>query len=126
MLAFNGCKKTNGRFYQVSFSTGPDPANRFQQIMQSAGHLRMLDADGRDMNCFQSMTSDNPAVGCSMSYSYAAQVGDSAPKRLVWEIPLVVKSVDIPVDFRDVNLDFNDAGPRPAPPANPGDLRMNF
>jgi hypothetical protein len=119
-LKFTGCQKANGQNgYQVSFETPPDPQNRFQQIMMSASSMRVLDANGRQLQCFSSTTSENPAVGNSLAYTFGGQMGQAAPKRLVWEIPTVVRRIDIPVDFKDLNLDFaNGVGPVPAAPAD--------
>jgi hypothetical protein len=115
-LKFTGCKKVAGRFYQVSFETPTDPQNRFQQIMESTGLMRLIDGDGHDMQCFGSAMSQNPAIGNTLAYTFGAQAGAGVPKRLVWEIPTVIHTLDIPVDFKDINLDFT----RPGNPAAPG------
>jgi hypothetical protein len=106
-LRFTGCQKANGQNgYQVSFETPQDPQNRFQQVMLSAPSMRVLDANGRELQCFSSTTSQNPAVGNTMAYTFGGQMGQGVPKRLVWDIPTVVHVLDIPVDFKGLNLDF--------------------
>jgi hypothetical protein len=81
------------------------PKDRLAELIQSAGlSLHVVDANGNDMPCVSSTASENPAAGKNtLTYIFSGQPN---AKQMIWDVPIDARLVDIPVNFKDLNLDL--------------------
>jgi hypothetical protein len=99
---FEGCKKSNN-WYQLTFSTiGPDPQNRMNQLLQQpVASIQTLDAKGNALFANGMSYSTGPA-GNTIGFLYQTQQAE--PHRLILDLPNKMKTIDVPMDFKDVDL----------------------
>jgi hypothetical protein len=105
IVHFEGCKKTNG-WYQVTFSSnGADAQTRLGQLMQQpVASIRALDAKGNALFANGMGYSTGPD-GSSITYMYQAMAQNAPePKRLILDLPNELKTIDVPMDFKDISL----------------------
>jgi hypothetical protein len=106
VMKFKGCTKS-GSTYQVSMCCSADRHDLINEFIQAQlAHVHLLDTHGREMpSAAASMDLDQNL--CSMAYVFNEQSAGGPPmvaRHLVWDLPAAIRTVDLPIDFKNMNL----------------------
>jgi hypothetical protein len=102
-VRFNGCSKVQ-QIYQIALTSAPDPTGNVQRVVKnSEAAPRLEDAQGQPIMRVGTSTAYR-LQGNEITYMYSMTNG--MPKRMTWDIPTELRTIDVPIDFEHLNIDL--------------------